>query len=152
MRIIVIIITIGLLAPLSTEAQIFRKHKRPDNNSKRHGKYCEFWGADSSNISAKGHFCDGLACKTWKYYYSDGTRRMKVKYRDNLKIKYYSQAGKLQQKGYAVLDLNVKNIHFFWQGEWKYYNNRRKLYRIALFENGDEIEVLFGPEEPVYYE
>jgi len=77
---------------------------------------------------------------------------MKVKYRDNLKIKYYRDSGKLDQKGYAILDLDSEVIHFYWHGIWKYYDDKRKLYRIALYENGEEKEVLKGPEDPIYFE
>jgi antitoxin component YwqK of YwqJK toxin-antitoxin module len=152
MRAFATIIIIGILIPLSVEAQLFRKHKKPANDSLRSGKYCEFWDSDSSTISVKGNYDKGLACKTWKYYYSDGTLRMKVKYRDNLKIKYYTLSGKLDQKGYAVLDLNAKQIHFYWHGRWKYFDDRRKLYRIAQYENGVEVKVLYGPEDPIYFE
>ncbi len=78
--------------------------------------------------------------------------RMKVKYRERLKIKYYTKLGKLNQKGYTMLDLNTEKIHFYWHGIWKYYDDKRKLYRIALYENGAEVKVLSGPEDPLYFE
>lgn len=76
---------------------------------------------------------------------------MKVKYHKKLKIKYYSPNGRLDMKGYALLDINSQLTHFYWDGLWKYYNPKRKLYRIALYKNGEEIKVLYGPEDPVYY-
>ena len=135
----------------TASAQIFKRHAAGQNDSLRNGKYIDFWDADSGQINTKGYFYNNRPVKTWKYYYSDGTRRMKVKYHDKLKIKYYSPTGILEQKGYAVLDINSETIHFFWDGIWKYYKPRRKLYRIATFKMGEETAVIFGPEDPVYW-
>lgn len=77
---------------------------------------------------------------------------MKVKYRDNLKIKYYSDEGRLSHKGYAILELNSQKTHFYWHGLWKYYDENRKLYRKALYKYGEESMVVFGPEDPIYIE
>lgn len=142
-----------MFIPFMAGAQLLGRHKAKvtENDSLRNGRYYEYWDFDTTKISAKGHFLNGLPVKTWKYYYKDGTRRMKVKYRENLRIKYYSPAGKLEQKGYAILAFEPEQIHFYWDGIWKYYNPKRKLYRIALYKNGEEISVIYGPEDPVYF-
>lgn len=147
-----LIILLGLLMPLSSEAQLFRKHKKQESDSLKNGVHYEYWDKDSTFLSARGHFRHGRPCKTWKYYHKSGKRRMKVKYRDRLKIKYYRDSGKLDQKGYAILDLDSEVIHFYWHGIWKYYDDKRKLYRIALYQNGEEVEVLKGPTDPIYFE
>lgn len=77
---------------------------------------------------------------------------MKVKYRKRLKIKYYRDNGQLEKKGYAMLDLDKKDLHFYWHGRWKYFNDHRNLYRIALYQDGNEVELIMGPEDPIYYE
>ncbi|NQT76294.1 MAG: hypothetical protein HQ565_01175 [Bacteroidetes bacterium] len=97
MRSILFLLSLVLLCSFSAEAQLFRKNK--DDDTRKNGKYYEFWDEDSTRLSAKGHFCHDLPCKTWKYY-----------------------------------------------------DDKRKLYRIALYENGVEVEILSGPEEPVYFE
>ena len=117
----------------------------------RNGKHFEYWDRDSTYLSARGHFCHGKPCRTWKYFWEDGTRRMKVKYGDRLKMKYYKSNGQLDKKGYARLDINSIDIHFYWEGKWKYYDDKRKLYRVAIFKNGDEAEVILGPEDALYF-
>ena len=152
MRSILVLVILGMLIPTYSQAQLFKKSRNQETDTLKNGLHYEYWDRDSVYLSARGHFCNGSPCKKWKYFWKDGTRRMKVKYRDNLKIKYYRESGKLDQKGYAILDLNAERIHFYWHGLWKYYDNKRKLYRIALYENGEEIKVLFGPEDPFYFE
>ncbi len=118
----------------------------------RDGKYYEYWDKDSTRISACGHFCNGKPCKKWKYFHYNGKRRMKSKYGDRIKLKYYRENGRRSEKGYAVLDRSSKAIHFYWQGKWKYYNKKGRLYRVVLFEKGEELKVISGPEEPYYFE
>ena len=149
-RILLLVLFIALAG--KADAQLFKRQKASNNDSLRNGKYSEYWDKDSSRISARGYFKNGRPAKTWKYFHADGTRRMKVKYRDKLKIKYYSRNGTLEQKGYAVLDFNAEDIHFYWDGIWKYYDPKRKLYRIALYKMGEETAVIFGPEDPLYFE
>ncbi len=139
-----------IIFTLPSEAQLFKKKK--EQSGQKTGKYTEYSNSDTTIVVAKGHFCESLPCKTWKYYYDEGGMRMKIKYRDRLKIKYYTQSGQLDQKGYAMLDFNAADTHFYWHGRWKYYDERRKLYRIALYENGEEVEVVMGPEDPIYYD
>jgi antitoxin component YwqK of YwqJK toxin-antitoxin module len=152
MRLIIYTILFALLIPISAQSQLFRKHKKAEYDTLRNGRYYEYWDKENTILSAKGHFSQDSPCKTWKYYHKDGTRRMKVKYRDQLKIKYYTDSGRLDQKGHAVLDLDAKYIHYYWIGPWRFYDSKRKLYRIALFENGNEVKVLYGPEDPIYEE
>lgn len=152
MRIMLLLIGILFLLPFSAEAQIFKKKKEPKYDTLRNGKYTEYWDRDSTHLNARGHFCDGAPCKRWKYYHYDGVRRMKVKYRDKLKIKYYSDEGRLSHKGYAILETNSRRTHFYWHGIWKYYDKKRKLYRKALYAYGEESQLIFGPEDPYYEE
>lgn len=151
MKSVISILILILFISSSANAQLFRKKKTSDPTV-RNGVYYEYWDRDSTKLSAKGYFCDNKPCKTWKYYWEDGIRRMKVKYKEQLKMKYYKSSGQLDKKGYAYLDLDSEMIHFYWHGEWKYFDDKRKLYRIALFEKGNLIEVTFGPQDPVYYE
>lgn len=114
--------------------------------------YFEYWDKDSTTVNAKGYYCHGLPCKTWRYYHKNGQKRMKIKYRKHLKVKYYRENGKLEKKGRARIDFNAEDIHFYWHGLWKYFDNKRRLYRIAIYQNGEEIELLKGPEYPLYFE
>lgn len=143
-------LVIILLFTIPAEAQLFKKNKKQD--SLKSGRIIEYGGDDSTTIVTRGRFKNGRPCKTWKYYWDDGTMRMKIKYHDRLKIKYYTTSGRLDQKGYAMLDFNAADTHFYWHGRWKYYDDRRKLYRIALYQDGAEVEVLKGPEDPIFYE
>lgn len=150
MKGIIIILGFLFIVPYTADAQFFKKKKDPENDSLRNGKYYEYWDRDSLHLSARGHFCNGVPCKKWKYFHYEGKRRMKVKYSDDLKIKYYNAKGRLTQKGHATLEWNGQSTHFYWHGLWKYYDHKRKLYRIARFEKGKEVEIIFGPDEPIY--
>jgi len=152
MKSIVLFILSMFLIGSQADAQFLKKGEQKENRKDRRIKYFDYWDADSTILNTKGQYRDGMPYKTWRYYHKNGKKRMKVKYGDRLKIKYFKESGQLDKKGYAILDLDPANIHFYWQGTWKYFDERRKLYRIALFENGIETKILMGPEDPVYYE
>jgi antitoxin component YwqK of YwqJK toxin-antitoxin module len=137
---------------LQLNAQLFRKEKTSVDKTLKHHKHFEYWDDDSTTVATKGHYCNNIPCKTWKYYHSNGVLRLKVKYADRIKIKYFSTDRRLEQKGYAILDSDPGGVHFYWQGIWKYYNEKRKLYRVARFDKGEEAEVIFGPAKAIYFE
>jgi hypothetical protein len=145
-----LLVSMLFIIPYFSQAQLIKKKERENQDSLKTVRYFEYWDRDSLHLSAKGHFCNGKPCKRWKYFHYKGKRRMKVKYRDRLKIKYYNDKGRLTHKGYAYLDWNEQDTHFYWDGIWKYYDHKRRLYRKALFKKGDEIEVIMGPEDPIY--
>jgi len=56
-------------------------------------------------------------------------------------VKYYDESRALEQKGWAVIDYNEIDTHYYWQGKWKYYNDKRKLFKVSYYENGEEVAV-----------
>ena len=70
--------------------------------------------------------------------------RLKLNWRGKrIKMKYYDIERKIEQKGWATIDSNKKNIHFYWHGKWKYFDDRRKLIKVCLYQNGEMAEELF---------
>jgi hypothetical protein len=62
------------------------------------------------------------------------TKERHVKSR--IKIKSFDEQGKLQRKGWAKIDFNEDDLHFYWVGRWKFYNNKHRLTGISIYEKG----------------
>ena len=76
-----------------------------------------------------------------KEYYLNGKMRLKMKWHgERIKIKYYDTNRKIEQKGWAIFDLSKEDIHFYWHGKWKYFNDRRKLIKVCLYQNGEMVK------------
>ncbi|MFC2106973.1 hypothetical protein ACFLRY_01430 [Bacteroidota bacterium] len=145
------IILLLLLSVIIVNAQFFKKKiNQFDSEGQRKGEWIEYWDKDEQHISAKGKFENGDPVGKWKYYHYEGKRRLKFKYqKDRIKVKYYHESGRLDHKGWARMEYTEKEIHYFWEGLWKYYSPKGKLVRTALYENGEEKEVLFSHEQDV---
>ena len=86
------------------------------------------------------YFKDGRETRLSKEYHINGKLRLKFRYyKDRIRVKYYTESRKLEQKGWSVIEYNEDDTHYYWHGKWKFYNNGRKLERVALYENGEEI-------------
>ena len=143
------VIILLLLFTTVVNAQFWKKKiNQFDDDGLRIGKWIEYWDNAHEHISASGRFVNGDPVGKWKYYHYDGKRRLKFKYQnDRIKVKYYHESGRLDHKGWARIEYTEKEIHYFWEGLWKYYSPKGKLIRIALYEGGEEKEVLFSHEQ-----
>ena len=79
---------------------------------------------------------------TWKYYYNSKLVR-KEKYNKSIcKTKLYYPNGKLEKKGYTQLDAKNDTLHWFYFGEWKFYNTNRKLVKSTIYTKGKTADSL----------
>ncbi len=147
------VILLLILSVTIANAQFLKKKiNQFDDEGLRKGKWIEYWDNDHKYISACGRFVKGDPVGKWKYYHYDGKRRLKFKYqKDRIKVKYYYESGRLDHKGWARVVNNKKEIHYFWEGIWKYYSTKGKLIRIAVYENGEEKDVIFTLSDEELY-
>ena len=84
----------------------------------------------------KGKYHKGIAIGSWKYIYK-GKLDRKEKYKKNKCLtKFYYPNGKVKQQGFTILDNNDKNMHWYYTGNWKYFDINGKLTRINTFQEG----------------
>lgn len=146
MRFTIIILLIALSLP--AYAQFWkRKTNQFDENGKKHGFWVEYLDSEHVDISGKGKFEHGRESGKWIHYHFNGKRRLKYKYlKDDIKVKYYYTNGKLEQKGRARIEYTKKDVHYFWEGEWKFYDDKRRLQKVMLYEDGIEKDILYVRE------
>ncbi len=110
-------------------------------NKKREGLWIEKYTLDSSHYESIGKYRRDDPVKKWRYYLN-GKIIKKEKHKRNTSItKFYHKNGKLQSKGKSKLETGGKNLHWFYYGDWKFYDEERKLIRISKYENGKLISV-----------
>ena len=131
-----------ILLPVFTTAQLFhRKVNRYDENGKRTGLWVNYWDVEKKIPMTKNHFKDDRETGVCKEYHNNGRLRLKFRYyKDRIRVKYYDENRRLEQKGWAVIDFTEKDIHYYWHGKWKFFNKNRKLLRVALYRNGELVE------------
>ena len=134
-----------ILFTLPAGAQFWKsKVNQLDENGKKHGYWIEYMDSSHEDISGKGSFEHGRETGKWKHYHFNGKRRLKYKYmKDDIKVKYYYPNGRLEQKGRARIEYSKKDVHYFWEGEWRFYDEKRKLVKKMMFQNGVEGKVIW---------
>ena len=117
-----------------------RKLNRLDEEGRRTGKWITYWDEEEKIPMSKARFERGREVGVSKEYHANGNLRLKFRYqRDRIRVKYYSQDRKLEQKGWSVIEYNVNDTHYYWHGKWKFYDTDRKLQRVSHYSNGEEV-------------
>lgn len=132
------------LLSVSASAQLLKKSiNKYDDTGKRKGLWITYWDEEKKVPMSKVWFKDDKENRGKEYHIS-GKMRLKLKwYGKRIKMKYYDTERKIEQKGWATIDFNKEDIHFYWHGKWKYYDDRRKLIKVCLYQNGEMAEELF---------
>jgi len=93
---------------------------------------------DGVVIKNKGKFKNGVECKTWKYFQNTQLVK-KEKYTDSIAdVWEYHANGKIKFHGKTTITLHSKNkiIHWFYNGEWRKYNESGKLILVQMYDTG----------------
>lgn len=105
-------------------------------NKHREGLWIEKYTQDSSHYKSIGKYRKGDPIKKWTYYLN-GKIIKKEKYKGNICITtFYHQNGKIQSNGKTKIDTCDKYPHWFYFGDWNYYNEDGKLTSIKKYNNG----------------
>lgn len=128
-----------LLLPLITSAQVFkRKVNTSDENGKRQGLWLSYWDEEEKTLMTKYHFKNGHETYICKEFHSNGKTRLKFRYYKNrIRVKYFDENKQLTQKGWAKWNLTEKDLHYYWEGKWKFYDEKKKLIRVEIWELGE---------------
>lgn len=119
-----------------------RQKNQLDENGKRKGLWVTYWDEEEKLKMSVAKFKDGYEVGKSKEYFQNENLRLKFRYQKNrIRAKYYSADGKLEKKGWAVIEYNIEDVHYYWQGKWKYYNEKRKVQSISFYENGKKISL-----------
>lgn len=105
---------------------------------KREGLWIEKYSVDSAHYKSVGKYKKNDPVKKWRYYL-DGKNIKKEKYRTTgCKTKFYHQNRRTQAKGRTKIE-EEKQLHWYYSGTWKYYDNKGKLKTTRKYRKGDLI-------------
>ncbi len=128
-----------LLTPLIATTQIFkRKFNKSDENGKRQGLWISYWDDDEKILMTKYHYKNGWETYTCKEFYDNGKTRLKFRYYKNrIRVKYFDKDRQLTQKGWSKWDITEEDLHYYWDGKWKFYDEDKKLVKVEIWEMGE---------------
>lgn len=107
---------------------------------KRHGKWKEEYSSDQGSLTAIGKYKMGEKVGVWKTTF-EGKLYQKDKIRKNItKTKLYYPNGKIMETGQSKLDISDAQRHWYYFGDWKYYDENGKLKYIKKYADGKKVD------------
>ncbi len=129
-----------LFSTISYSQFLKRQKNQYDENGNRKGLWITYWDDEEKVPMSIATFKNGYESGVSKEYHQNGNLRLKFRHHKyRMRVKYYDENRNLESKGWSVLEYNDVDIHYYWHGEWKYYDKNRKLIRSALYQNGLEV-------------
>lgn len=105
-------------------------------NGKKNGKWVLI---DTTNNHVYKHikfYKKGEEVRTWKLL-QDHKKYKVEKYKKGIcLVAYYHPNGKIAIKGQTKQEITEKEIHWFYFGDWLYYDENGKLLQTKIYENG----------------
>ena len=119
------------------------KTNQYDALGRRQGKWVAWWDEGKKIPMNIEHYKDGREHGRCRHFYMDGTKRLQFNARKDgrMKVKYYSETGKIEKKGWALMIYDPAEIRYTWNGRWKFYENG-KCVRKVEYKMGDEVTTL----------
>ena len=96
-------------------------------------------GDDSGDFKSRGRYKKDRERGTWKYFYND-TLYQKDRYSgNNARVKFYHPNKKIRASGKTSMDYNGKMAHWYYNGDWKYFDTGGKLLKTVTYEKGTPV-------------
>lgn len=136
----VFIVSLFLISTI-TYSQFFKRHNNQyDKNGKRTGLWITYWDEAEKTPMSVANFKNGYEAGVSKEYHQNGNLRLKFRYHKNrMRAKYYDENRKLERKGWSVIEYNKADTHYYWHGKWKFYNEKRKIETVAMYQHGQKV-------------
>ena len=88
---------------------------------------------------SRGRYIRGREKGTWKYFQND-TLYQKDKYSGNRAlVTFYHPNKRIRAIGKTQLDLTAKQIHWYYTGDWKYFDPKGNLLKVVTYKEGNPI-------------
>ena len=108
-------------------------------NNERHGKWIDLDTIGSVFYKSVGRYKNGLEKGTHRQFSNKKLHR-KEKYKNGIcQTTYYYPNGKIMSEGNTELEITEKEMHWFYQGDWRFYDENGSLLGINTYEKGELI-------------
>lgn len=118
---------------------ISKKVNHLDSKGQRHGVWVSYYDTENKLLWSKTKFRHGKPVGDHYYYFAQSgmvDRHEKYGRGSRLKVWLYHSNGKLRMHGKARQVEDEKQIHFYFEGRWKVYDENGELIRIQQYKEG----------------
>ncbi|WP_162126519.1 hypothetical protein [Flavobacterium phycosphaerae] len=108
-------------------------------NHERVGKWVYKDTVNGTLYTSKGRYKKSTEIKTWNYF-ENHKRIKKEKYQNGIcYITTYNKQGKITAVGQSKMVDENNETHWYYFGEWKFFNEKQELIAIKKYEKGELI-------------
>lgn len=107
---------------------------------KRDGKWIETNATEEGEFVSKGKYIKGDKVRVWRTYIDNEIYQKDVYRKDLIKTKIFHPNGRIKIKGHSTTEITDDYIHWFYTGDWKYYNEKGKLIYIKKYSKGKPLD------------
>jgi antitoxin component YwqK of YwqJK toxin-antitoxin module len=108
-------------------------------NKQRVGLWIEQEEIDSIQYKSIGKYKNGDPIKKWRYYTENKIYKKEIYKKNKCTVTYYYPNGNIQSRGKTNLIITGSEMHWFYFGDWRYYDKNGKLLSVRKYENGNPI-------------
>lgn len=114
--------------------------KISDKVQKRHGKWKEEYPTEEGTLVTTGRYKMGEKVGVWKTFVGDKLYQKEKIGRKKTKMFVYHRNGNIMERGQTKLDISENERHWYYFGDWKFYNKNGKLQYIKKYTDGKKID------------
>ena len=114
--------------------------KISDKVQKRHGKWKEEYPTEEGTLIATGRYKMGEKVGVWKTYLEDKLYQTEKIRRKKIKMFVYHKNGNIMERGQSKLDISENERHWYYFGDWKFYDENGNLKYIKKYTYGKKID------------
>jgi hypothetical protein len=105
-------------------------------NNMRQGHWIERDTINKIVYKSKGRYKNDEEIKTWKFYINNKISKIE-KYENNIcMVTTFYPNGKIESKGQTNVELSSTERHWFYFGDWTFFDENNQIYLIRTYEKG----------------
>ncbi|AZB30029.1 hypothetical protein [Chryseobacterium balustinum] len=131
---------LSIFAFASCQTKTNQYIKISDKVQKRHGKWKEEYPTEEGTLIAIGKYKKGEKVGVWKTFVGDKLYQKEKIGRKKTKVFVYHRNGNIMERGQTKLDISENERHWYYFGDWKFYNENGKMKYIKKYTDGKKID------------
>ena len=116
------------------------QHIKDGKVQKREGKWIESNATEHGIFVSKGKYKKGLKIGVWRTFIDHKIDQKEIYQKEVIKTKFFHPNGKVKKKGQSTTEVTDEYIHWYYNGDWKYYNEKGKLIFIKKYNKGKPLD------------
>lgn len=125
-----------IVCAVSCSPAKINQYVKEDKVKKRNGKWIETNVTEQGEYISTGKYKKGVKVGVWRTLVDHQMYQKDVYGKDLIKTKIFYPTGKIKTRGQSTTEVGNDFIHWFYTGDWKYYNELGKLIYIKKYQAG----------------